>query len=146
MEQMLIRRARLDDIDKVKALADNHKAELGFVLRPALEKSILSNELLVASDEATSEVLGFTDFHHRRDEQTTLYHIVVAPRHRNQGIGTLLITALLSEANEHEKKRIVLKCPVDLDANNFYMKVGFRLLARQNGTGRDLNIWRIDLE
>lgn len=146
MEQILIRRASIEDIHRVKALADSHKMELGFVLRPALEKSILCNELLIASDGAMSEVLGFTDYHHRRDEQTTLYHIVVAPRHRNKGIGTLLLTALLNEANEQDKKRIVLKCPVDLDANMFYKKVGFRLLARQNGTGRDLNIWRIDLE
>ncbi|MFA4045124.1 MAG: hypothetical protein HZRFUVUK_001933, partial [Candidatus Fervidibacterota bacterium] len=45
---VIVRHARMKDVAKVKALADEHRHELGFVKLAALEKAIQERRLLVA--------------------------------------------------------------------------------------------------
>ncbi len=66
-----IRPAQADDLDTIKALADAERAALGFVRRPALAEAITHGEMLAA--ERAGEVVGFVEFHRRRDGQVTLY-------------------------------------------------------------------------
>jgi N-acetylglutamate synthase-like GNAT family acetyltransferase len=143
MSGVTVRKATSADLDEVKRLADSHKHELGFVLRPALAKSIGRDELLVAANR--SVLAGFVEYHHRRDAQTTLYHLVVDGDHRGLGIGRSLVEALVSEAQEAGKSHIQLKCPADLKANSFYARVGFSRLGAQSGKKRELVLWRMDL-
>jgi len=138
-EHFIIRQATPEDLGVIKHLADQHKKELGFVLRPALEKAITDQELLVAQVE--DQVVGFVHYHHRRDGQTTLYHIVVDTNFRSQGIGKALVDALTLEAKRHGKRQILLKCPVDLAANSFYQRIGFSLLRDEEGNRRRLRVW-----
>lgn len=138
--RFFIRKATSEDLDVVKQLADQHRAELGFVLRPALEKSITEQELLVAQVER--HVVGFVHYHHRRDHQTTLYHIAVNANFRGQGIGKALIDALALESKQHGKQQILLRCPIDLTANSFYKRIGFSLLRDEDGNQRKLKVWR----
>jgi N-acetylglutamate synthase-like GNAT family acetyltransferase len=135
----LIRKAVIEDLDTIKHLADLHKEELGFVLRPALEKAIIDQELFIA--EAEGMVVGFVHYHHRRDQQTTLYHIVVSEDSRRAGVGQALVNALSEESNEMGKTFILLKCPQNLLANHFYEGVGFSLKRVENGKHRPLNVW-----
>ena len=67
MSDFSVRKATQADLDAVKGLADSHKHELGFVLRPALSRSIAREELLVAENHAS--VIGFIEYHHRQDER-----------------------------------------------------------------------------
>lgn len=138
-KRFVIRQATLEDLGVVKQLADQHKPELGFVLRPALEKSITDQELLVAHIEG--QVVGFVHYHHRKDGQTTLYHIAVNANFRGQGIGKALVDALALESKLHGKERILLKCPADLAANSFYKSIGFSLLRDEEGNRRKLRVW-----
>lgn len=135
-----IRKAVSSDIDAIKVLVDDNRRELGFVLRPALLESIQRDEVLVATDGKV--LMGMVDYHHRQDEQTTIYHIVVADEWRRQGIGSQLLTVLREESRDKGKTHILLKCPVDLPANDFYSKVGFQLVAVENGRSRKLNVWK----
>ena len=129
------------DLESIKHLADQHRHELGFVLAPALARSIERSELVVA--ENGKGIIGFVEFHHRRDNQVTLYHIVVKPDHRYQGIGRQLIDALVQDAIGHDKEFIKLKCPANLNANGFYQHLGFSHGGVQPGRSRDLVIWRL---
>src|SRR5690606_29258311 len=138
-----IRKCTQNDLDGVKRLFDHHRTELGFVLRPSLSKSIVDGELLVAVDK--EEVLGAVHHHHRRDGQTTLYHIAVDPKHRQQRIGANLIKALYTDCREHNSRSILLKCPSDLPANIFYQHTGFRCERTDTGKHRPLNIWILDV-
>jgi len=88
-----IRTAQPGDIDAVNALCDAHRRELGFVMRPSLAAAITHHEVLVAGDVDTA-LLGLVHFHHRRDAQITLYHLVVSLLARGQGYGRALIDAL----------------------------------------------------
>ncbi len=135
-----IRKAVLSDLDEIKTLADAHKTELGFILRPALAKSIHKDELLVVAN--SKGLIGFVDYHYRNDEQITLYNIVIAPKYRRQGIGSRLVQSLVNEAKEREKRHILLKCPAELDANKFYEALDFQLSKVEPGKHRKLNIWR----
>lgn len=140
-----IRKAEEVDIDGIKAIADAHKNEIGFVRRPTLEKSIESSELLVAVELIEQSIVGFVHYHHRKDGQTTLYNIAVIGPYRGQGIGTRLISELQHEARSSQSLHIMLKCPTDLAANGFYEKAGFTLVSTENGKHRPLNIWQREL-
>jgi len=134
-----VRKATPVDLDGIKALADAHKHELGFVLRPALARSIARGMLLVA--ENRSGLVGFVEYYHRRDGQTTLYHIAVVVDHRREGAGRALIDALCDEARCMGQRKIRLKCPEGLSAQSFYAQVGFRLVEWERGRRRALAIW-----
>lgn len=131
----------MKDLDAIKQLADQHKEELGFVLRPALQKAVTDQELFVA--ETDKEIVGFVHYHHRRDQQTTLYHIAVRATYQRQGIGAALIKTLHAEASRLGKSHILLKCPMELAANRFYSQCGFSLYGTSNGKRRPLNVWML---
>ena len=136
-----IRKAVESDLDVVNALATSHKNELGFVRKVTLTNSIIHQELMLA--QIDSQVVGFVRYHHRLDMQTTLYDIVVTPNVRLVGIGKALIHSLVREASLLGKQAVVLKCPSELDANNFYRHIGFERLKEDPGKRRSLVIWRL---
>ena len=135
-----IRKAEMSDLYEVKKLADSHKKELGFVLQPVLARSISQEQLFVAVNGES--VIGFIQYHHRRDSQTTLHNIVVESNYRKLGIGQELTRKLETEARCKQQDFILLKCPVDLSANSFYKCIGYEKVGVQQGKARQLNIWR----
>ena len=142
-DKYLIRRATVEDLDEIKVIADNNRKELGFVLRTSLQNSIINREIFVA--ERDKQVIGFVDYHLRKDHQATLYHIAVLADQRRQGVGRALLNVLRDEARKVGKQLILLKCPTDLLANYFYEAHGFQLVQTLNGRKRDLNIWQLPL-
>jgi N-acetylglutamate synthase-like GNAT family acetyltransferase len=136
----VIRRANLDDLDAIKRLADDHKRELGFIVRSALSYSILKGEMFVAIN-SDNTLCGFVQFRHRKDAQTTLYNIVVAASARCQGFGYQLLNELIADAIRNNQDTILLKCPIDLLANDFYRKCGFTLHQTEPGKSRPLKVW-----
>ena len=143
MSELTIRKAISTDLDVLKSLADAHRHELGFAIRPALVRSIERGELIVAAN--STDLIAFVEYHHRRDAQTTLYHIVVAPDYRRQGIGRRLIERLADEARAAGKEIIALKCPTTLPANDFYARTGWSLAGSEPGKRRLLNLWQLAL-
>lgn len=138
-----IRQATPDDLDAVKHLFDANKTALGFVLRPSLIESIQRAELIVAYRE--SDFVGVVHYHHRRDGQTTLYHIVVDTTCRATGVGRALILALQQECILRGMHSIVLKCPQELPANQFYARVGFSYIRTDVGKHRPLSVWHMPM-
>lgn len=138
-----IRLAIPEDIVAVKNLADSHKHELGFLRRPALLKAIERHELLVAENGVG--IVGFVEYRHRRDQQTTLYNVVVHPEHRRHGTGKQLVTNLEQEARKLGKSWVLLKCPEDLESNTFYERIGYKKVDVEKGKTRQLNIWQKNL-
>jgi ribosomal protein S18 acetylase RimI-like enzyme len=135
-----IRHAIPEDIDAIKQLADAHRHELGFLRRPALLEAIQRQELLVAQNR--KDIVGFVEYRHRRDQQTTLYNVVVRPDHLRHGIGRDLVFALEKEAQQRNKLCILLRCPEDLPANGFYTNMGYEKVGVEEGKLRRLNVWR----
>jgi N-acetylglutamate synthase-like GNAT family acetyltransferase len=139
MTRWIVREALAADISSVKRLFDQHRIELGFVLRPTLEKAVQAREVLVVVTKG--QILGAVHFHHRHDKQTTLYHIAVSNSKHRKGIGTALIKALGEVCVVREQIHILLKCPADLSANLFYAHLGFQHERTESGKRRALHIW-----
>jgi ribosomal protein S18 acetylase RimI-like enzyme len=140
----VLSKAVLQDLNDIKALVDQHKRELGFVVRGALETSIRSSELIIATIENTG-LVGFIHYRHRKDQQTTLYNIAVNHGYRYSGLGSQLIDALRHEAQLRQQKYILLKCPEELPANDFYRSYGFILSGTEKGKKKPLSIWKLQL-
>lgn len=141
--EVFFRKATEQDLDAIKQLADVHRQELGFVRRPTLLEAIRRGE--VALTQNHQGIVGFVHYHHRRDLQTTLYDIVVAPSYRLAGVGKALVDYLVTEARSLGKEVIILKCPVELPANQFYKNLGFTRKSEEAGKRRSLNIWQFSL-
>lgn len=138
-----IRQATPDDLDRVKRLFDANKTALGFVLRPSLIKSIQRAEIIVAYRR--SDFVGAVHYHHRRDGQTTLYHIAIDTMSRTTGIGRALVVALQQECISRGMHSILLKCPQELPANQFYARVGFSHIRTDVGKHRPLSVWHMSM-
>lgn len=144
INEIVITKARSTDINEIKQIADLHRRELGFVRRPSLSEAIIRSEIFVAKKNGS--ILGFVDYRHRKDRQTTLYNIAVLPQYRNLGVGRKLIEALVAEAKKLDQSCILLKCPEELSANKFYEALRFQLREVEPGKHRRLNIWRWALQ
>ena len=125
---------------KTKKISNKFKHELGFVNLAALEVAESQGELEVIDN------VGFCNFHHRKDSQTTIYEIAVLPERQKEGWGRLLFYRVLSSAIEHKKAKIIAKCPVDLESNGFYKSLGFKLIEVESGKKRKLNIYEYNIE
>jgi GNAT superfamily N-acetyltransferase len=130
-----VRLAEVQDLDWIKFLAERHRKEFSFVNRAILASGIENQEILCISNK------GFLHFHHRRDGRSTLYHLCVLPEERKRGIGKLLVAAWEDDARSHGVTILQLKCPIDLEANEFYRHIGFNQVDIQEGKRRKLLVW-----
>lgn len=128
MKTCSVRPATVSDLDWVKRMADRHRREVGFVLRPALADAIERGELLVGIGAS-----AFCRWHARRDGWHTVYELV-SEAGAGDGTGRALLDAL--------PRPLRLKCPTDLEANGFYARCGGTLARVEPGKRRPLNVWQ----
>ena len=94
-----------------------------------LWKSAKNNELILIDG-------GMCHWHLRRDGQLTIREIIST----RPGAGA----EMLAELKRQPARSIFAKCPVDLEANDWYKKRGFELeQVETTRTGRKLNCWRL---
>jgi N-acetylglutamate synthase-like GNAT family acetyltransferase len=139
----ILRKANTADLDAIKRIADDNRQALGFIRRSALDSSVQNGWLIVAED--AGQIIGFVNYRHRQDRQTTLYEICVAEPKRRCGVGIALVKALSKESGALGKDRIRLKAPSDLPANIFYRNIGFTLVVPNLVDKRLLNVWETTL-
>ncbi len=139
-----LRKAQLSDLEAVKTLFDAHRRELGFVRRPSVAKSIGDDEVIVAV--IGDNIIGAIHYHLRRDGQTTLYHIAVDANYRRAGVGAALLAELRAHCLTNGAGRIMLKCPAELPANDFYSHRGFQKAGVEEGKYRSLNVWILQVD
>lgn len=141
---VIIRKPGMNEVDAIKRIADGNRRAIGFLRTPALKHTIESRNAFIA--EHNGEVIGFQTYHHRnRDLQTTLYQKCVSKEFRRKGVGTKLVDAVVEESLRLARTQLFLKCPVDLEANEFHRHYGFILLRTERGKKRKLNVWILKL-
>jgi ribosomal protein S18 acetylase RimI-like enzyme len=119
------------DIGAVQHIARQFNRELGFVRRASLERAIANRELYVASLD--TELVGFVNWHTRRDGWRTVYELGVHRDYHDQSIGRNLLYAVPTPTR--------LKCTTDNErANRFYAGTGMQLAAVEQGRKRALNV------
>ena len=127
--------AQKEDIPAIKALSDANRHQLGFVNRAILEKAVSEQEIIYIPEG------GFLHFHNRRDMISTLYHLCVAVGYRGRGVGRQLVTRWQEFCQQAGIKKLRLKCPIDLEANGFYARLGFKRIGVEPGKSRSLILW-----
>lgn len=137
-----IKPIQIENIDDVKLIADANRTSLGFITKKKFEEIVEQKRGIIALQN--NVVVGFVIYRHRKvDSQTTLSEICVHNDYRNQHIGSELIFALVQDCKQRNREFIQLKCPVDLGANRFYERLGFRLHSIEEGKKRQLKVWRL---
>jgi GNAT superfamily N-acetyltransferase len=129
-----MRYAHEGDLQQVKAIANQYSGELGYVMWPKLREAVAKRELYVAEYGAEQRIVGFCNWHRRRDDIHTIYEIAVHRDFMGQRIGKALLNAVPNP------KR--LKCTVDNPANQFYEANGLQLAGTEQGKKRMLNVWQ----
>jgi ribosomal protein S18 acetylase RimI-like enzyme len=127
-------------LEELKKIADSCKKDIGFVTTRILEKAI--NEKRIIIQKKDERIIGFLHFYHRkRDQQTTIYELMILPEYQKMGYGKELINELVRQSLILNRTIIKLKCPVDNFSNGFYKHLGFELIQTVKGRKRELNIW-----
>lgn len=97
-----------------------------------LYESSKRNELLLIDG-------GFCHWHLRRDGQLTIREIIST----RPGAGSEMLAKLKKCKSATS---IFAKCPIDLEANDWYAKKGFKCEGEEiTKTGRRLFLWRLPL-
>lgn len=129
-----IRYATEADLPAIKAIANQYRSELGYVMFPALRTAISKDELFVAVYD--SRVVGFVNWHRRRDGWSTVYDIAVHRDFRGQCIGQALMNAV--------PKPVRLKTTTDnVTAQRFYEAYGFENVRTEAGRKRELYVFEM---
>src|SRR4051812_47786077 len=99
------------------------------MLFESLHESAKRGELLLIDG-------GYLRWHLRRDGVITIYEIIST----RPGAGWEMLSRLIEQG-----RPIQAKCPIDLKANFWYRRRGFKLIGTEETTsGRMLNVWRLD--
>lgn len=140
MKNICVRKAELYDLVDIKRLSESERESVGFMTISTYRKAIESRNIFIITVD--DKVVGFQMYNHRkRDLQTTLYQKIIDPQFRLNGFARMLFEAVVIEAKSIGHNRILLKCPVELDSNNFHAHMGFKLIGQEMGKRRKLNIW-----
>jgi N-acetylglutamate synthase-like GNAT family acetyltransferase len=124
----MIRQATQDDLDTIYKVYRKYYSKEEYVLRLQFAEAIKKNELLYHPESG-----AFCLYHLRKDGISIITLICIPTEHRRKGIGKELVSRL--------NLPVLLKCPVEWEANKFYEKLGFKLIEVQKGRKRKLNVW-----
>lgn len=128
----MLRLATEEDLKPIKDVVNQNREFFGFVMNVALKESIKENSLYVY--EIDNQILGFINYHIRKDGWSTIYEIAVAKHAHGHGIGKKLLSVL--------EEPIRLKTTADnTNAIAFYQKQGFFLSRTEQGRKRELLVF-----
>jgi ribosomal protein S18 acetylase RimI-like enzyme len=129
---LIFRKGTEDDLVSIKRLTNKLRNDLPFVMNVVLKDAIKRDELYVC--ESMGDIVGFVHFYKRNDGWTTLHEIGVSPDFQRMSIGEKLY--------QFVPKPIKLKTTTDNEkSNNFYKKLGLKLIKKEKGKTRELNVW-----
>lgn len=135
--EVAIRYATGDDIPAIQQIARQYdspknKDYIGYVNLAAIREHAARYEVHVATFHG--RIVGFVNWHLRRDGRATIYELAVDRAYRGIGAGRALVGAIPAP--------IQLKCTIDNPANGFYECIGFKLVGTEPGKRAALNVWR----
>jgi len=129
-------------LKSVEDFADSNKKSLGFLPKSAFREQANRGRLWIAINADSGECLGYI-LYGGRYPVLRIFHLYVAPKHRKEGIGTRLLTDLLSSGEKNNYLTVTARVAADLPANNFWDRAGFPIVRQESGgrsSGRMINI------
>ncbi len=142
------------DYDEIKRISNskNNRKALPFVMRVTIESAAseqserkeLSRSYFKVAD-IDGKVVGWIRAYHRNDNRTTLHEVCVDEQFQNMGIGTALVKGLIERASFIGNTGIALSTPEDLNIDDWYSRLGFKLWSKKDGKKRMLNVYYMPL-
>ncbi len=121
---MIIRKARVEDVHRIKQLIDEHMHE-GFMLpRPLSELYENVRDFFVVEDEG--QVHGCVALHIVWGDLAEIKSLVVDHHGRGKGWGKMLIQQCLDEARELRIERVFALTKIP----DFFVKMGYEIMER----------------
>ena len=124
-------------IDQITGLADANRKSLGFLQKAVFREQGYRGRLWAAISTQSDKCKGFLLFGGRYP-RLRVFQLCVRKSCRNMGIGSSLITALVTWAEAANYSIISALVGADLAANSFWEQLGFELVRQKPG-GRSSN-------
>lgn len=135
-------------IDQVRSLADANRSALGFRYASAYTEAAMKGCLWVAVDQTNNNLMGYLLFGgtypHLR-----VFQINVLPEFRSRGLARRLVEELRKYGEEKNYQTISARVATELEANEFWQGIGFRIIRQVPGgakSGRILNVYLFELD
>jgi len=137
---IIIRKARVEDLDVINELTDMMHRYMANLYRLELSREELEEEHFDEEEldntyvaESAGNVVGYISFSKGKNEWAGPYyeieHIVVAEKHRRQGIGRNLFKIVLGKAKEEKVNITAGTLARNKEASRFYEELGFKPLS-----------------
>jgi ribosomal protein S18 acetylase RimI-like enzyme/predicted nucleic acid-binding protein len=136
-------------VEVVQEHGDSERDALGFLPQCVYREAAAQGKLYVATVTVGQEefyaghLLFGGKFPHLR-----IFQLYVIPEFRHRSIGGELVSALATDSERRYYLTISARVAADLPANNFWERVGFRVIRSEEGgatTGRRINVRRREL-
>ena len=122
--------------EQVSKLADENKQAFGFLAASVYEQMALKEQLWIVSDDI-GKLKGYLMFGGTMP-RVKIFQLYVRPNARGDGIGRILIEALIDHSNVRNFHTISARVASDLPANKFWEHMGF-VISRQDKGGETKN-------
>lgn len=135
-------------VDRVRRLADANRSMLGFVPDSAYREAALKGCLWIAVNRTTQDLMGYL-FFGGTYPHLKVFQIYVGHEFRSAGMARALIEELKKHGEATNHLTIAARVAAELDANEFWRRVGFRIVDQVPGgkkTGRTINIYLLELD
>lgn len=146
-EDLVIRRATLEDLRFIEHLSTRFSREVGFIPRIALENRITgARGGYVGLATENDDPAGFLHTGSMRRPECRIFQAAICYDAQRRHLGQALVGDFLQTAQGNGVKLVTLRCLSDLDANSFWQSMGFRRAGYEpvSGTknrGSTLIVW-----
>lgn len=133
--------------EHVRSLADDHRPEFGFLPKNAYVEAARRQNLWVAVDKVSSDLLGYLLFGGQHPRMK-VFQVCVHPDHRSRGIARSLVSQLIKYGENRGFLKITARVSSKLDANRFWQEIGFHIVKqiRDAGSRTVINLYAMDLD
>jgi hypothetical protein len=142
----ITRSAQLSDLSYIDHLQRKNAEELAFYPKVVFEREIPLGRVMLA--ELNSEPCGYL-YHGAFGTTCKIHQACIQYDLRGQLYGAALVRDLIALCNSANTSSITLRCGSDIDANKFWMAMGFYCeTITQGGVRRmrDINAWRLNIQ
>ena len=133
-------------VELVRLLADEHRAELGFLPASAYDEAAAKDNLWVAVEKVSKAFQGYVLLGGPHPRMK-VFQICTSPDHRVLGTGRSLLSELVTYSTNRGYLSITARVSSRLKANRFWQRMGFSIIKQVPGRSpvTTINVYSLDL-
>ena len=138
----------MDDLAYIVGLANENEEALGFIPETRMAYYIAREQYIIQPTSAGKRAGYILHGKPTSGGILTIAQAVIDYDLRDQGLGRLAVSELIDRARKANSREIKLRCADDLEANNFWQTLGFKLtntLYPANRRRRAINVYMLSL-